>query len=373
MEYTPERRISFGSRVHGYIANKMTRTAGGGGGGMRQNAGLNVRWHDKFIPPKNYTTKARVVPGRYTGLDGQEYEFFQYVQFYSARTGRNFVGSGKYEMRNGRVELVDGECLGWDEFMQEIKEGKDREHRSISMRVMHAFTIVHLEYYHLVPQVDEHGNPIVYAGGKREGEPIIKKELCIGRKCPLCADKVERVYGKKAHWSLGIGHLAELCGVEDEIGKDCTNCGGSKTIETITWDCEKCGEILVRAEDFNVRVKEESEQLQKLTGGPLKCNKCGHTGTLLTQYECTGCKDPSPLSIFDCDIEIKRQGEGTKSSIQIPRWTHTELSDELKEMATPYNFSEIFFPDPMDIQAKLLKVTNTHGKADAPKAYANYK
>jgi hypothetical protein len=37
------------------------------------------------------------------------------------------------------------------------------------------------------------------------------------------------------------------------------------------------------------------------------------------------------------------------------------LTDELQEMAKPWNFSEIFAPDPLNIQADILKCRNPYG------------
>jgi hypothetical protein len=48
------------------------------------------------------------------------------------------------------------------------------------------------------------------------------------------------------------------------------------------------------------------------------------------------------------------------------------LTDELQEMAKPWNFSEIFAPDPLNIQADILKCRNPYatGGAEAGKEHA---
>ena len=56
------------------------------------------------------------------------------------------------------------------------------------------------------------------------------------------------------------------------------------------------------------------------------------------------------------DIDVKRQGENTDSTLVIPRWTATELSEDLVKMAKPWPFKRIFAGDPLDIQAKFLRI-----------------
>jgi len=245
------------------------------------------------------------------------------------------------------------------------------------MRVMHAFTGIHLDWYHDVPAVRD-GKPVLFENGKRKGEPITNRLPCTGRKCEYCADKLPKSFGKKVHWSMGFGHIQNLVGAIDEIEKDCATCGGIGTIEKITCDCEECGKPIISVNDFNLADETQSAEYYRITGSPYKC-KCGHTGWLLTQLECNNknkvCQDPKPRSIYDCDLDIKRQGEGASSTVQIVRWTPTVLSEDLLEMAKPWNFPEIFCPDPLDVQAEILGIRNPY-RDSAPQAreygQANY-
>jgi hypothetical protein len=285
--------------------------------------------------------------------------YFQYVLFYSARTTKSFVSSAKWEMVNGELNKVSGNCLGYDEWRREIDEGIERNHRTVSMRLMHAFNGIHLDFYHTVPALDAEGRALVYAHGNKKGEQILRQEQCDGRKCEYCKEKIPKTFGKKVHWSIGLGHLQQLGGIIDDIAKDCAGCGGSGTVETLSHDCEQCGKIVVDTSDFDLTNEVQSSNYFKITGNLYECS-CGYVGPLMPQYECGSCKDPEPLAIFDCDIDIKKQGEGAQTTIQVPRWTRTELSDELKDMTTPYPFADIFSADPLDIQAKFLGVRNTY-------------
>lgn len=353
--------------MHGYITG---RSAGFSGGGRSRGSSLNIRWGSRWQPPKGNVAKFRLLPGNYKDMAGQENDYFQYVSFYSARSNKSFISSAEWAMVNGRPEKIGGNCLGWDEFEKETKEGVERNHRTVSLRLMHAFNGIHLDWYHMVP-VERDGKPVYYENGKLKGQQILNREPCTGRKCDYCAAKLPKVFGKKVHWSMGFGHLQNLAGAIDEIEKDCASCNGVGTIEKITCDCEECGAPVITVADFNMADEKQSNEYYQITGSPFKC-KCGHTGWLLTQLECNNsekvCQDPKPRSIFDCDIDVKRQGENASSTVQIVRWTPTILSQELIEMAKPYNFAEIFAPDPLDIQAEILGIKNPY--KGAPKEQA---
>jgi hypothetical protein len=298
----------------------------------------------------------------------EEANYYQYISFYSARTNKSFVTSAEWELRNGRPERTGGECLGWDAFDQETSEGVESAHRTVSRRLMHAFNGIHLDWYHQVP-VERDGKAVLFENGPHKGEQITNQEQCTGRKCEYCSAKIPKTFGKKIHWSMGLGHLQNLVGAIDEIEKDCANCGGTGSVEKISCDCEGCGKIVLNVGDFNMANEKQANEFYKLTGSPFKC-KCGHTGWLLTQLECNNeqakCRDPKPRSLFDCDIEVKRQGEGSSSTVQVVRWTPTVLSEDLLEMAKPYDFSEIFAPDPLKIQAEILGIRGP--KDDKPQS-----
>ena len=310
-----------------------------------------------------------MIAGAYQDKGGEEVPYYQYVSFYSARSNKSFVTSAEWTLVGGRPERTGGECLGWDEFDRESAEGIEQAHRSVTRRLMHAFNGIHLDWYHDVP-VERDGKPLLYENGPHKGEQITNKEACSGRKCEYCAAKMPKSFGKKIHWSVGMGHLDNLVGAIDEIEKDCANCGGIGTIETVSCDCEGCGKPVVSKADFNMTNKEQAAEYYKITGAPFKC-KCGHTGWLLTQLDCNNtakrCQDPKPQSLFDCDIEVKRQGDGASSTVQVVRWTPTILSEELLAMAKPYDFSEIFSPDPLKVQAEILGI-KMHSQEERPQA-----
>lgn len=273
-----------------------------------------------------------MIPGDYKGLDGQNNAFYQYVDVYCAASTRSYVSSAKFAINErGMLERIDGEDLGWDIFEQEIKNGVERDHRSVSVRVMNAFTVLHLANYHLVVVEDEHGNPKTYTKGKKAGEFVMNRVACTGNKCELCDQKAEIVYGKRLHWSVGQGHLEQIGGFAKTISSNCANCFGNR-------DLPDDGENTIADPNADPLV-------------------------------CATCDSPAPIDIFDCNISVKREGEGSKSALHMTRWKKVDLDrDDLKEMAKPWNFVDVFAPDPVEVQAKLLRLRMPPAQARSKQA-----
>lgn len=352
MSYSAKQRSSFGQRVQGYTTRRSESSGGGGGGGYS----LSVRWNNRWKPPQNVTTEFRMLPGAYMGLEGEENEYYPYVEHFVARTNRGFICSKQYQIVDGELTTVGGKCLGCQE--------RDGGAEDVSWRLMHAFNGIHLAWYHLEPVFDDNGKPIKYKKGDRQGQQVMRKVACEGRRCEHCRDKLEKVFGKKVHWSIGAGHLQDLAGFVSEIEKDCAHCGDGR-LEVVSYECEKCGHPLIDMATTEL----DDKGIASYVARKQECPECSHADYLMRQFECSNCQDPKPLSIFDCTLEIKRQGEGTNSTIQIPRWKAEELPKELVEMAKPYAFKNVFKPDPFEWQAKVLKIRNPYGKDENPEGH----
>lgn len=366
MEHTPERKKRTpGQMVTQYVTKKAEAVKSSQGRGKN----LSIRWGDKWWPPQDYTSKIRLLPAEYLGFDGYTYDYFQYVQFRSQRTKRDFVSSKEWKMINGELSAVGGKCLGYDEWMREINDNIPREKRCITMRLMHVVNIIQLDWFHLVPVFDDKtGQPVLYKGGDYQGQQVHRKEQCEGRRCKMCRDGLEKVFGKKGHWSMGAGHLGDVGGFMVEIEKECNYCDDGM-LETVAYECEECGHPVIDMETTDL----SDAKIRQITSQKCKCPKCGYEDYLIDQFDCDKCQDPVRKTIYDVDIEVKRNGQGTKSTVQIPRWTTTELTDDLLSMATPYKFNEIFNGDPLNIQAKLLKVDNTYDEnagSSSPREHA---
>jgi hypothetical protein len=367
-----ERRVSghssFGQYVRGYVSKRQEAMSKLGG------RNLGVRFGNRFDVPTNHAAKIRLIPGQYKVFDGTIQPFYQFVQFFTVRTKKSFISSKEFKIIEGDLKAVGGKCHGWDQYQKEIEEGIERDKRSISMRILHAFTGIHLAWFHLVTVEDDKGKPMRYKRGERKGEVIKEKVLCEGRRCSMCRDKIDKVFGKKVHWSLGSGFLELLGGTVADISQDCKGCGAGR-LETVGWECEECGHLVVDESDSRLT----DEEINEITCHPYTCRainpdtdkECGHRGFLAKLTECDNCQNPKPTDIWDVDIEVKKVGDPPKVTIQIPRWTLTELDEELLKMAEPYKFERIFGSDPLDKQAEFLKIKNTH-RGDAGRFTRDY-
>ena len=326
-------------------------------GGSNRNAGLSIRWGARWQPPKGTTTKAVLIPGMYEAFDGKTYAYYPYVEIYSARTQRSFVSSAEYTYdEHGVLTKRGGNCLGWDEYIKEAERERDSSKRSVSLRLRHAFTVLHLANYHKVPVLDNEGNERKYARGKRAGETIYNDEPCIGHKCKLCRAGEKPTFGSRRHWSVGLGHLSNIGSITSSIEQDCAHCGASGSIVIPKWTCEKCGKTLIHADKYDPTNEKEQGELKTRTLSVNKCRHCEHEGMPVPVLHCEECDKPEPLSIFDCALDIKREGEKAKSAIYVPRWKKYEIPESLAEIAKPWDFSTIFFPDNFDVQMRALNL-----------------
>jgi hypothetical protein len=334
------RASTFGARVRNYTSNLNTSLGGGGGGN------LHVRWHNQWRPPNDITTKFRLLPGAYSNFAGESVEFYPYVSHWVARSKRSLICSKIYKIVDGQLTTVGGKCLACQE--------RDNGANDISWRIQNAMNGIHLAFYHEVPATDRNGQIKRYERGEKKGQPMLETRPCEGRRCKYCKDGLPKTFGKKVHWSLGRQHLEELGGIAVEISKDCANCGGR--LETIGYECAECGHVVIDSAKTDLNEAELNEYIKE----PRQCPSCNHVGHLLKQTECDGCQDPEPLSIFDCELEIKRQGDRQNSSVFVPRWTKKPLPDECADLVEPYNFKSVFAPDPFEYQAAALKIDNPY-------------
>ena len=359
--YTPQGKASFGRRVRKHVRDRSKNR-----GGMSHNRALGVRWGNRWSPPKDTPTNFRLMPGGYSNIDGGEAEYFMYVEHFATRANRGFICSRTWAIEGSDLVSTGGKCLA----CREIEDGA----KDIGTTLKHVFNGLHLAYYHLVPQFEDNGKPKMKdeynEAGQKTGKQVqVKyKEPCLGRRCDLCKEKVEKVFGKKVHWSMGSGHLEAFTGFIVEVEKQCV-CGGD--LEPILYECGNCAHAFIDMETTDL----DDAQLNDRICEEEKCPKCGHFGLMLEQFECSSesCEDPEPTSIFDVDLSIKRHGEGTNSTVQVVSFKRKELSEDLITLyREPYKFDQIFTGDPLDIQAKILRVDNPYGKEEVKEHSEGY-
>jgi hypothetical protein len=133
----------------------------------------------------------------------------------------------------------------------------------------------------------------------------------------------------------------------------------------------RCGELVL---DLN-KTKMDNEEVSEYVSTERQCPSCEHKGFLIRSDECSDCKNPTPSSVFDQVLHIKKQGERQSSSIQIVKWyPYEELEEKPDQEAQPLNFPKIFVPDSFEEQARKLKIDNPwhDEKEERREEYRNY-
>lgn len=162
------------------------------------------------------------------------------------------------------------------------------------------------------------------------------RELCEGRDCEGCRDKVTRVFGQRfwyafteTQWSNCIepildkvsrscrcgGYLfpshyrCEKCDtVLFDMTNSCPHCGDSVDVDidpdTHAAECKQCGRqwSLLECED---------DRLEEMADSIYVCPKCEHSGYPRVKLVCSnGCKeDGDPHDIFDAQITLHRDSD----------------------------------------------------------------
>ena len=317
------------------------RTSAGGGSS-------SLRWRARWVPPKEKTTRIRITRGAYTDFKGDVNEYHTHFEHFITRSRRSVICSKNYVMENDiLVPTKDSKCLACDAY--------EAEEQGINHRQVYKFNMIHLDWYHEVPAFDKQGRPILFKHGKNKGKQATNQVPCEGRRCQYCREGLDKTFGRKAYWPVGRGHLQDLGGIVTEIERECINCADGM-LEVAAYTCMKCYHALIEMDDTN----KSNEQIDEIVAIPQECPNCGHVDYLEKQVECDKCEDGKPLSLFDCDLEIKRTGEGTNSTIQIPRWHICDLDPRVEKMVKPFAFDKMFKPDTFEEQAKALRIENPY-------------
>lgn len=113
---------------------------------------------------------------------------------------------------------------------------------------------------------------------------------------------------RKKFVQVGLGHLDNIMAIDEIAARKC-KCGGK--LEPISFNCAKCGELLVDVVDANLDKKE----VDRFDAERQRCKKCDSFAFAERVMQCNECDNPSPLSIFDVVAFLRKSGEGTSSTI----------------------------------------------------------
>jgi len=294
--------------------------------------------YNYFKLPKS-PTNIRLIPGEYKAWDGS--------------TRPYFVKFTHFDVVDNRVRDCQGEeCIMCHQLENAKGKGKSKD-RFTRPSMRYVYNAVHLADYHLVEEVN-----------KDTGEKYKVKIECEGRRCKYCKDGVEKVFGKKIHWTLSEEDHTILMAYDLELSQKC-QCGIGD-IFVLSYECKKClGEILNASECplNNQEVIEFGDQEQR-------CPKCGHTDLPQAILECVEedakgnwiacCDNPKPVNIFCVNLEVKgverhRRDGRTFISLQITGSEVAEADDRISDLSEPYDF-EAMFDMPLDKQSEILNL-----------------
>jgi len=220
----------------------------------------------------------------------------------------------------------------------------------ISRRLVHVFNAVLLGHFHLID------SDRVDASNK----PYKDWTECEGKRCKYCSSGSDRVYGRRVYWQLGTRFVNTLTThAQTVLSKRC-KCGGE--ITPIGFQCEACGDV-IRDLDAHPASREEIATIRRTSAA---CPHCGVVDVPEEVPECDSCKKAQPLTLWDVQLHVARQGEGTDTTLMISEWK--PISDKLlariESRMKPYNFAETLFkPQTPAQQAKRLGIPDPYTDA----------
>lgn len=335
---------NFGRRMNKRLTDNRNRSGGKPLTGIRFNA--------RFKPPIGDSALVRLIPGSYPTFEGGRAPYFEYIEHYADRCKKTLICNRHYKVVDDKLTGT-GNCISCFE--------RDNGAKDVSFRPLYGWSLIHLDFFYMIPAMDKDDHPLVYkeeSKWHKKGDPIMNRVLCSDAEeedPKIRKAGYDKVFGKRMHWSIGGNHMQALTAKTYDLEKECT-CGGK--IEVPLWTCAGCDRDVIdlSIDDNGTWTK---KRVLEVTGQPFECKKCGATEFLTPNYDCDSCKDPDPLRLWDVDLEVRRQGEGTSSQLIVGRHTACKVDDRVKDLIpTRDDLHRVFAGDGHDYQAKHLRVKN---------------
>jgi hypothetical protein len=310
-----------------------------------------VRFNARFKPPQGDSAIIRLIPGSYPTFEGGRAPYYEYIEHWSERCKKTFICSRHYKVVDEKL-VGTGNCVSCFERNDGAKD--------ISFRPLYAWTLIHLDWFYLIPAYDKDDKPLVYKEDTKyhkKGDPIMNRILCSDAEeddPKIRKAGYGKVFGKREHWSMGGNHMTALTAKTTDLEKECT-CGGK--IDIPVWSCSGCDTEVIDVDGD--RELWTPKKVRERTNEPFDCKKCDTNDFLLPTYDCDNCNDPDPLRLFDVDLEVRREGEGTKSMLIIGRHTPGKIDDRVKDLVPNRDdLHRVFAGDTSEYQSKHLRVKN---------------
>lgn len=318
--------------------------------------GFRVR--NRFKPPVGSSTRGRLYPGDYTAFDGGQAKFFEYIEHFNSKVRRGHICS-KIWKENADLDLEgSGKCIS----CYNIDDGQ----KHTNFRRLSAFLWLHLDWHYLVPATNEKGEELTYQRDSeyhKSGDTIYNKVWCETtteelkkmKLSPRDVRRCKKVFGCLKHWSMGTNHMLALSAKAASLENEC-KCGGD--ISVLVYECSDCGhEVFDLTPDGHCEFTKK--EIADIVVRPYTCPECGHDDYLVPVRECDSCKDPDPLSLWDVDLEVGREGENTSSVLVIHKHIYCDVDEEAADLI-PKNdiLHRVFAGDSLDYQSKALRQPN---------------
>jgi hypothetical protein len=356
---------SFRQQANRYQHQKdQNRKSRGGGGG--------AYWATQYKPSMDEPDTIRVIEGKYVVpqvvqkltaegkkeavLEMIELPFFPFAEHYDGREKKTCICSaGPWAGSKDKAAPCVGCELFWSG-MEKDHNGKKKQGR-MSRREMYVFSVLDYGVYHNVEQVDFKTGQIRI--NEQTNQPWMHWVKCEGQGCEACRAGKETRRGMTRHWALGWGHYQSLLDADKKIGKSCSNCRATNSINCIAWTCPQCGDAIVDMASTTLKTKE----IDDLVSNPVTC-KCGFNGFAHEIIECRSCSPAGGTArratIFDVDMNVNRVADpngGNNTTLSISQWSAPGAVDpNFKEFHKSLDLEKIYTPTPIEKQRELFDV-----------------
>lgn len=334
-------------RARKNVANSMRKTThrkrGGGGG-----------FGDRWFPPKTSEGdrpvgivlfpgdyKIPVALGKKGEMDEMELQYYlTFEHYYAAKKRGATCSAGLRVLPDGddfEITFGDNDCPA----CYHIEDGAG----GINRRLMHVFNAVLLGHFHLVDsdRADD------------EGKPYKDWVNCEGKRCKYCSSGSDRIYGRRVYWPMGSRFVNTLMTQTQTVLSSHCKCGGE--IEPIGFQCPECSEVFRDLEEDPA----DDEELKVLRTKKVRCPNCKVVDIPEEVPECDSCKKATPLTMWDVQYKLARQGEGTDTTLMISEWKPLtdKLLAKIERHMKPYDFAGHLYKPPTPAhQASRLGVPN---------------
>lgn len=199
-------------------------------------------------------------------------------------------------------------------------------------------------WFHSVDEVNE-----------KSGKTYKVREPCKGQKCQHCNKRSAKVFGRRFFSVMSDNAWNVVFDRTDQELR--THCKCSGRIYYPEWKCPECNTILLNpaaectcgstkvefvvGEDGDIEAECDKchkswgiypfndEQLAAEIEEKVKCPECKKRVFIVPVEECTKCKDPEPLTIYDAQLKVRKASTDDKAPLLIESWKIAEPDQRL--------------------------------------------